>query len=198
MTMTDDADVATSEVRRQSIRTARAERDRRHVERKRSVIELRRAGATFDEAGQALGISGTAARNLYRSALKDHYREGAIEERETALLRCDGIIKRWWPKLLSPDDDVADQATRNLFRAMDFQADLWGMKRSNVDVRVSGQVSMPTGNEVWQALTAFRERALADGDTTPPAAIDVVAALSNGTTANGSTAVQPGTNGHDG
>ena len=142
-------------------RTRQAEREIKHAERKRQAVEMRRAGYTFDEMGQRLGISGVGARKMYRSALKDTYRKAAEEERETALLRCDGIIKRWWPKLLHADDDVADVATKNLFRAMDFQADLWGMKRSSVDLNVSGALTMPTDNEVWVALQQFRQAARA-------------------------------------
>jgi hypothetical protein len=158
--------VRSSEVRladSHAIRTRQAERDARHAQRKREVVEARQAGLTFDEIGTRLGISDRAASKLYRSALRDNYRRASEEERETALLRCDGIIARWWPRLLSADDEVADRATKNLFRAMDFQADLWGLKRTNVDVKVDSALRMPTDDEVWQMLQAYRQRALADG-----------------------------------
>jgi DNA-binding CsgD family transcriptional regulator len=142
-------------------RTRLAVREQAHALRKLQIMELRRAGLTFEEIGQRLKVSHQSARKAYRSALKDHYRHASEEERETALLRCDGIIKRWWPKLVNTDDDVADVATKNLFRAMDFQADLWGMKRSSVDLNVSGALTMPTDSEVWQALQQFRQAARA-------------------------------------
>ncbi len=158
-------EVRNSEVRLEessAIRTRRAERDARHAQRRREAVEARKAGLTFEEIGTRLGISDRAAAKLYRSALKDHYRKASEEERETALLRCDGIVARWWPRLLSDDDEVADRATRNLFRAMDFQAELWGLKRNTLDVHVEDGLRVPSGDQVWEALQALRAQALAE------------------------------------
>jgi hypothetical protein len=159
-----------------------------HAVRKRQLVELRRSGKTFDACGEMLGISGQAARKLYRSALKDFYRTASVEERETALLRCDGIIERWWRRLLSEDDEVADRATKNLMRAMNFQADLWGMRRNEVDLTISGGLAMqmPSGSEVWQALQDFRAAAR-DGQVEVPPAHAIPAQAT----------VAPSTNGHD-
>jgi hypothetical protein len=145
----------------EAVRTRDAERREAHALRLRQVLELRRAGGTYAEIGLAIGISDTAVRKLYRQALKDHYRTAAEEERETALLRCDAIVRRWYPKLNSEDDETADRATRNLLRVIGFQMDLWGYpSRPTVAVEVNGDLRLPTGPEVWQALQ--RRRAVRD------------------------------------
>ena len=158
-----------------AIRTRRAEKERLHAQRLMEVVERRRAGQTFDEIARRLKISREGTRKLYRSALKDFYREASEEERETALLRCDGVIRRWWPKMLDQDDATADLACKNLFRAMDFQAELWGLKRTKVDLTVN-PMAMPADNEVWQALQRFRQAAM-DGERAEQAALEVEATV---------------------
>ena len=146
------------------------------------ILQRRINGQTFTEIAAVLGMSEAGARKAYRSALKDHYRTAAEEERETALLRADNIIRRWSPRLLSEDDEVAERATRNLLRAMHFQADLWGMKSHTVHVDGEVRHPMPTGAEVWGLLEQIRATA-----ATSPHAIDATAAL---------VTAPPSTNGH--
>jgi hypothetical protein len=180
------------------MRSRKAAKDELHASRKAATIEMRRAGATFDEIGQAIGISMQAAHKIYRSALKDVYRKAATEERETALLRCDGMIRRWWPDLRSKDGAVADRAHRNLMSVMSFQADLWGMKRHDVDIHLDASLRMPTDAEVWQTLENYRQAAMrADAEEAaaeqPQPVLDVVDAVviehshTNGHGPNGAT-----------
>ncbi len=178
-----------AEARRQA-RVREAKKRQATALRKVRIMELRRAGLTFAEIGQQLDISAQAAHKAYRSALKDHYKAASEEERETALLRVDGVIRRWWPRLVHQDDEIADRATKNLMRALDFQADLWGMKRTNVHVELEASLKMPTGAEVWQALQEYRQQALAReaegaGTLDATAAIELPSAQVNGTNGNG-------------
>ena len=181
-----------AEARRQA-RVREADKRQASALRKVRIMELRRAGFTFAEIAQQLDMSESGAHKQYRAALKDHYRTASEEERETALLRVDGVIRRWWPRLVNQDDEVADRATRNLMRALDFQADLWGMKRTNVHLEVdAGPGLMPTGNEVWQALQDYRAQALAR-EAEAAGAIPATAVLDaspqvNGTNGNGHVA----------
>lgn len=136
------------------------------------ILQRRINGQTFTEIAAVLGMSEAGVRKAYRSALKDHYRTAAEEERETALLRADNIVRRWSPRLLSEDDEVAERATRNLLRAMHFQADLWGMKSHTVHVDGEVRHPMPTGPEVWALLEQIRANAAAS-----PHVIEGTAAL---------------------
>ena len=150
------------------VRSRRAVREWDHANRKRMVVEMRQAGLTFDEIGERLGVSREATRKCYGSALKDHYRAAAEEERETVLLRCNGLIRRWWPKMVQTDDDaLADMASRNIFRALNLQADLGGMKRVAANVTVNPPIRLPTGPEVWMRVQELRAQAAADNDVIP-------------------------------
>ena len=119
---------------RRIARARQAEQQRQVAVRRMEILQRRINGQTFTEIAAVLGMSEAGVRKAYRSALKDHYRTAAEEERETALLRADNIVRRWSPRLLSEDDEVAERATRNLLRAMHFQADRWGMKSHTVHV----------------------------------------------------------------
>ena len=163
-------------------RVRKAEHQRQLALRRTEILQRRINGQTFSEIATVLGLSETAVRKQYRAALKDHYRTAADEERETALLRADNIIRRWSPRLLSEDDEVAERATRNLLRAMHFQADLWGMKSHTVHVDGEVRHPMPTGAEVWGLLEQIRATAAAS-----PHVIDTTAAL---------VTTPPSTNGH--
>jgi hypothetical protein len=118
------------------------------------------SGATYGEIGEALGVSGEAARKLYRAAIRDAYAAEAAEALELELLRLDAITARWWPSLTDPDDKVADVATKNLIRVMQHRASLLGLERTAVDVTVADPLRIPSGPEVWEALQEYRQRAL--------------------------------------
>lgn len=172
---------------RRIARIRQAERERVVALRRVEILERRRSGYTFAEIAAVMSLSEEGVRKAYRSALKDHYRAASAEERETTLLRVDGVIRRWWPKLLSDDDEVADRATRNLMRAMDYQADMWGWKSHTVHVEGEVRNPMPTGAEVWQALQQIREaEARRQRGEVVDATATVVPALITGT--NGSAA----------
>jgi hypothetical protein len=123
---------------------------------------LRRSGLTFDEIAQQLEISQPHATRLFRAAILDTYRRPAEEQRELELLRTDGLVKRWWADLLSPDGKVAERASNQLRWILPYRADLLGLKVTKVDMRASGGITIPADNEVWQMLQKYRQRALAE------------------------------------
>jgi hypothetical protein len=141
------------------LRTRRTEKELRNAARRRQVVELRLSGCTFLEIGQFLGMSRQGAAKLYRAAVRSEYTGAATEARELELLRCDGIVRRWWPDLNNPDDVVADRATRNLLTVMRLQADLLGLRHATVGLTQADSLWLPTDGEVWKALQRFRKAA---------------------------------------
>ena len=153
------------------IRTRRAERELRTATRRRQAVELRRSGLSFREIGAHLGISGEAARKVYWSAVRGEYSAAAEEARELELLRCDAMVRRWWPVMEGDDCHAADKATRNLLAAMRLQADLLGLIPAKVDVAVADPLTVPDEATVWQHLQEYRrldaEQARQVPDVTP-------------------------------
>jgi len=143
-----------------AIRARRGQRETHRATLRRQAVSLRLSGATYGEIGEALGVSGEAARKLYRAAIRDAYAAEAAEALELELLRLDAITARWWPSLTDPDDKVADVATKNLIRVMQHRASLLGLERTAVDVTVADPLRIPSGPEVWEALQEYRQRAL--------------------------------------
>ena len=56
-----------------AIRARRGQRETHRATRRRQAVSLRLSGATYGEIGEALGVSGEAARKLYRAAIRDAY-----------------------------------------------------------------------------------------------------------------------------
>jgi hypothetical protein len=138
------------------VRTRKAEKELRNAVRRRQVVELRLSGCTFSEIGEALGISRQGATKLYRATVKGEYDIAAEEARELELLRCEGIIRRWWPALTNPDVVVADRATRHLLSTMRWKADLMGLRLTEVSMKEESRYQYPTDPEAWQLIEAFR------------------------------------------
>ena len=165
-----------------AIRTRNAKRQEDHAKRKGAVIDLRRSGHTFDEIAREVGISQQHASRLFKAALLDTYRRPAEEERELELLRNDGLIKRWWPDLLSRDGDIAERASNQLKWILSHRADLLGLKSLTLDVKgVVGGVTIPADADVWNALQQFRAAArAAETQVIEVTAIEGPAANGNG------------------
>lgn len=95
------------------------------VERERRVIELRRAGYTFDDIAKAVGYSfASGAHAAYRRALKRTLQEAGVEElREAEVDRLDRLQRALWTQALTGDV----KAISTLLRLMERRARLLGL-----------------------------------------------------------------------
>jgi len=101
-------------------------RDRRmeEAQRRRRALELRVAGATYEEIAEALGYSSrSAAWKAVWRAYRQGLRDPAEHLRELESERLDRLQKAWWGKALSGDVG----AFRYLLRLMERRAKLLGL-----------------------------------------------------------------------
>lgn len=83
------------------------------AEKRRQAVELRKAGATFDEIATALGYSnkGTAFRAV-EQALKESVREPALQLIELEVQRLDMMLRALWPAVVRGQLGAVDRAIR--------------------------------------------------------------------------------------
>lgn len=95
------------------------------VEKERQVLELRRAGATYDECARAVGYATPQGAYLaYQRALKRTLVEAGTEEaRQTELDRLDRLQRAVWPKAMNGDL----QAINSVLRIFDRRARYLGL-----------------------------------------------------------------------
>lgn len=95
------------------------------VEKERQVLELRRAGATYDECARAVGYATPQGAYLaYNRALKRTLVEaGADEARQTELDRLDRLQRAVWPRAMNGDL----QAINSVLRIFDRRARYLGL-----------------------------------------------------------------------
>lgn len=83
------------------------------AEKRRQAVELRKAGATFEEIAEALGYSnkGTAYRAV-EQALREAVREPALQLIELEVQRLDLMLRALWPQVVSGKLGAVDRALR--------------------------------------------------------------------------------------
>jgi len=110
------------------------------IEKERQVLELRRAGATYDEAARAVGYATPQGAYLaYHRALKRTLVEaGANEARQTELDRLDRLQRAIWPHAL--DGEIP--AANTILRLMDRRAKLLGL---DAPTRITADVTTYEG-----------------------------------------------------
>jgi hypothetical protein len=118
------------------------------IDKERKALELRRAGATYDEIAQALGYATPQGAYLaYNRAIKRTLVEGGAEEaRQSELDRCDRLQRAYWAKAMSGDI----QAGGIILKVMDRRARYLGL-----DAPIKQQVEVTTyegGTEVDREL----------------------------------------------
>lgn len=80
------------------------------AEKQRQAIELRKAGATYDEIAVQLGYAGRqGAYKAVISALAAITREPALEFKALELERLDKLWSTYWPQALAGDTKAADK-----------------------------------------------------------------------------------------
>jgi hypothetical protein len=109
------------------------------VERQRSALDMRRAGATYDQIARALGYaSASGARKAIALGLKATLREPAAELRELMLDRLDTGLRAIWPRIITGDD----AAIASMIRIEKRRAELLGLDAPKV-TEFSGQGGAP-------------------------------------------------------
>ena len=110
------------------------------IERERQVIELRRAGYTFDEVARAVGYSNASgAWQAYRRALKRTLVEAGTEElRQNELERLERAHRAVWKRVLEGDD----KAINTMLRLSERRSRLLGL---DAPTRIAAEVTTYEG-----------------------------------------------------
>jgi hypothetical protein len=131
------------------------------IDKERRVVELRRAGATWDDISRTVGYTDhTSAYRAYQRAMKRTLVEAGTEEiRELELDRLDKMQTAIWGKVMQGDT----QAIHTALKILDRRAKYLGLDapvRSEVKVDVTDTNSI---DAEMQRLVAL----LAENDSTP-------------------------------
>jgi hypothetical protein len=115
------------------------------AERRSKALELRIAGASFEQIGQALGIATSAAWKHVTSALdqtKAKLAENAERVRAIEVRRLDAIVMSLWGRRSDP------RHADTILRAMDRRARLLGL-----DAPTRAELSGPGGGPIVQTTS---------------------------------------------
>jgi transposase-like protein len=125
------------------------------VEKERQILELRRAGMSYADIAQSLGIaSAAAAREAFRRAMQHSLSEsGADELREIESERLDRLQRAAWPKAANGDLS----AIAMVLRIMERRSKLLGLDRAAADDEVV-EVQKPVESQVDRAARLRAER----------------------------------------
>ncbi|MNU44084.1 hypothetical protein D3C71_328900 [compost metagenome] len=87
------------------------------TDRRLEALDLRKRGKNFEEIGDALGITKSAAWQLVDGALKDYseaVKESTDELRQITLLQLDQMLSAWLPVAKGGDDKAAGVVLKTL------------------------------------------------------------------------------------
>ena len=115
------------------------------VEKKRKALELRKAGASYEQIAEMLGYrSKSGAYKAVSLALRDLLREPADSVRKLELSRLDDMLMGIWPRVRSGDVLAIDRALKLAER----RAKLLGL-----DAPVKVAPTDPSGEKEYAGLT---------------------------------------------
>lgn len=133
-------------------------------ERHRKALELRKAGATYEQIASQLNYAGkSAARAAVQNAIKEIIREPAEEMLQLELSRLDAMLLGVWTKAKSGDPAAIDRAIRIMDRRSAYLG-LDAPKRSEL----SGASGGPVVFTFAEAFPDEQLRALAADDPGEP------------------------------
>lgn len=118
-------------------------------ERRRIALELRKAGATFEQIGKSLGIRKQSAHELVAKALKEaetKTAETAAQVKALELMRLDDLLKGLWPAASKGNPQSVEKA----LKVMERRAKLLGL-----DAPTKHAHTDPTGEEERGYPVAF-------------------------------------------
>jgi hypothetical protein len=109
----------------------RSPRRVRAAQRRREALELRMAGATYQDIGEVLGVSKTRAIKAVQEALRelqDLTVEKAEELRSTELARLERLQRVVWQRAIgTADQPASDKAVWRVLQIMERRAKLLGL-----------------------------------------------------------------------
>jgi len=138
------------------------------AERYRKALELRKAGATYDQIAAQLGYSAkAAARHAVQAAIKEIIREPAEEVIQLELSRLDAMLLGCWTKAKSGDVHCIDRALRIMERRASYLG-IDAPKRSSTEM--AGELKVTDGaHEQLLARIARLAAAAGTGEGDPGA-----------------------------
>lgn len=83
-----------------------------NAERQAQALQLRRAGAAYDEIARQLGYTKMGAWKAVASALKKTLQEPADDVRKLELERLDRLLLAIWNRAIQGDDDAIDRVLK--------------------------------------------------------------------------------------
>lgn len=94
------------------------------AEQRRKALELRKAGAGYEDISRKLGLAGPgSAYKIVQTALKNTYREPADDVRKLELERLDRLTLALWTRSKNGDEIAIDR----VLKIMDRRAKLLGL-----------------------------------------------------------------------
>ena len=119
--------------------------------RRQRALEMRLAGASYREIGQALGVSGKTAFHDVTRILADTVQESADRARALEVQRLDRLLLTYWPRALGGDH----QATSLVLRIAQRRSQPLGVEaRLKVDLTAwVREVAIEEGIDPEQAIT---------------------------------------------
>ena len=91
------------------------------AEKQRRALELRKAGATFEQIADSLGYAfPAAAAKAVKTALKRTIQEPADEVRELELARLDAMLFAIWPRVKQGNLQAIDRALKIMARRAEY------------------------------------------------------------------------------
>lgn len=126
------------------------------IERETRVMELRIAGATFDQIAQAVGYTDpSTAREAYLRAMRRTLQPLADELREQQHARYERLIRSHWARAIGAGGtDPSPKAVDVVLRAMKGLAELHGL---NAPVKVQQEVTVHDGSDIDRRVQELAE-----------------------------------------
>lgn len=118
------------------------------AERRRKALELRKAGATYEQISDQLGYAGRAkAWQDVREAIKDIVREPAEDVLQIELARLDAMFLGCWAKAKAGDNVTIDRA----MKIMERRAKLLGLDKAT-ELNISAAMNEATPQQARRVM----------------------------------------------
>jgi hypothetical protein len=138
------------------------------AEQQRKALELRKAGATYDQIADQLGLANrSVAWKLVKTAIDEITREAAEEVLALELARLDSMLLGLWTKAKAGDPAAVDRA----LRIMDRRASFLGLDAPKRN-EVSGASGGPMVFTFSESFPDEQLRALAADDPREPGGVE--------------------------
>lgn len=125
------------------------------AEKRRRALQLRKAGATFDQIAEQVGYDnrGNACRAIQQE-LADLPKEDAVELRDLELARLDSLLTAMWPKAMNGNGWAVDR----VLRIMERRARLAGLDQPEQIAITTAQGDFETAYQELVAEMRAREQ----------------------------------------